>query len=110
MVSIVMLIHPFYFHSGDITNKMCKNANIKSETKVSQEAAWFTKERKVLTAFQDKDSRAEFEKLIQEARNNGTLPTNPLLSETHSNESLGAESDEVVEIELKKGTEVDGLY
>ena len=51
-----------------------------------------------------------FEKLMQEARNNGTLPTNPLLSETHSNESLSAESDGVVEIVLKKGTGADGLY
>ena len=77
---------------------MWKNNNRESNTRVSQEAAYFTKEGKVLIAFQDKDSRAEFEKLIQEARNNGTLPTNLLLSDTYSNESSSPESDGSVEI------------
>ena len=79
-----MLIHPFYLHSRNIENWMWKNDNKESETYISQEAAWFTKEGKVLTAFQDKDSRAEFEKLVKEAKEDGRLPKELLLEATAS--------------------------
>ena len=101
-----MLIHPFYFHSGNIYNRMYKDGRRWSNTNVSQEAAWFTKEGKVLTAFQDKDSRAEFEKLVKEAKEDGRLPKELLLEVTASD----TESEGDVEIDIKEGTEADGFY
>ena len=101
-----MLIHPFYFHSGTIKNWMCKNGRRESDTDVSSDTAWFTKEGKVLTAFQDKDSRAEFEKLVKEAIEDGRLPKGLLLEVTASE----TESEGDVEIDIKEGTEADGFY
>ena len=85
---------------------MYKNNSLKSMTGVSQEAAWFTKEGKVLTAFQDKDSRAEFEKLVKEAIEDGRLPKELLLEATASE----TESEGDVEIDIKEGTEADGFH
>ena len=76
------------------------------KTEVSQEAAYFTKEGKVLTAFQDKDSRAEFEKLVKEAKEDGRLPKELLLEATASD----TESEGDVEIDIKEGTEADGFH
>ena len=51
-----------------------------------------------------------FEKLVQEARKDGTLPANPLHSGITSNESSDEEKDGDVEIDIKKGTEADGPH
>ena len=85
---------------------MYKNHNKESSEYVSQEAAWFTKEGKVLTAFEDKDSRAEFEKLVKEAKEDGRLPKELLLEATASD----TESEGDVEIDIKEGTEADGFH
>ena len=85
---------------------MHKNNSVESETKVSSDTAWFTKEGKVLTAFQDKDSRAEFEKLVKEAIEDGRLPKELLLEATASD----TESEGNVEIDIKEGTEADGFH
>ena len=87
-------------------NYMHKNNSVESETKVSSDTAWFTKEGKVLTAFQDKDSRAEFEKLVKEAIEDGRLPKELLLEATASD----TESEGNVEIDIKEGTEADGFH
>ena len=69
---------------------------------------------KVLTAFQDKDSREKFEKLVKEAREDGRLP-NELLMEASTSKPEEASSSETesrddVEIDIKEGTEADGLH
>ena len=101
-----MLIHPFYFHSGDISNRIYKNGDYESGTDAFSDTAWFTKEGKVLTAFEDKDSRAEFEKLVKEAKEDGRLPKELLLEATASD----TESEGDVEIDIKEGTEADGFH
>ena len=89
---------------------MYKNGKEVSDTSIRKtpELAYYTKEGKILCAF--KDSRLQFEKLVEEARKNGSLPENPLLLELLQNESSGAEEDGDVEIDIKKGTEADGLH
>ena len=85
---------------------MFKSFSKVSETVVSAEAAWFTKDMKVLTVFQDKDSRSEFEKLVKEAKEDGRLPKELLLEATASD----TESEGDVEIDIKEGTEADGFH
>ena len=85
---------------------MYKNHIKESSEYVSQEAAWFTEDMEVLAAFQDKDSRAEFEKLVREAIEDGRLPKELLLEATASD----TESEGDVEIDIKEGTEADGFH
>ena len=101
---------------------MYKERKEQSKTKVSQEAAFFTKDGKVLTAFLDKESRAEFEKLIKEAIEDSRLPKDMLEEAKLIKEAIETgilsddmledafESGDDVEIDIKVGTEADGFH
>ena len=72
-----------------------------SETDITDtpEKAMYSKDGKVLCAF--KASRDKFEKLVIDARENGTLPPNPLISEPSLDNSSNEESEDGLEIDVK---------
>ena len=101
-----MCIHNYY-HRGHIYNRLYKDGNYVSRTDITKtpEKAWYSKDGKVLCAF--KESRDKFEKLVEEAREDGRLPKNQLLEVVLSSES---DSGDDVEIDIKEGTIADGFY